>query len=289
MVYFLRFSLSFGCKQFMIILFVLMYHRHNMPARCKHNAAHCIIDARDTPINGSQQYLSEHVSGLLDGFAARCMQLPWPCTTTRTKCVLQPYSNTKQVPYYTLAQGSCGRADSAPLAYMVSKRTRALVLLTIQNAGISLLTRHSRKGRHEDLYLPSVAVLSAEVRLHMLVVRFMHGLTRRSSFVAHLFLLERFTQIIKALVSLLLVARDYHSAASLKKESSSHVSWARALYAPLETVLTRWSDLAILLVPSILYAGQNNLLVSPVSCSVVALEASLTLEAGSVAMKVCRP
>lgn len=48
---------------------------------------------------------------------------------------------------------------------VVSKRTRALVLLTVQNASISLLTRHSRRGHHQDLYLPSVAVLSAEVSL----------------------------------------------------------------------------------------------------------------------------
>lgn len=52
-----------------------------------------------------------------------------------------------------------------PHTMVVSKRTRALVLLTVQNASISLLTRHSRKGHHQDLYLPSVAVLSAEVGL----------------------------------------------------------------------------------------------------------------------------
>lgn len=58
---------------------------------------------------------------------------------------------------------------------MVSKRTRALVLLTVQNAGISLLTRHSRRGHHQDLYLPSVAVLMAEVRLFVgSIVPFMH-------------------------------------------------------------------------------------------------------------------
>lgn len=57
---------------------------------------------------------------------------------------------------------------------MVSKRTRALVLLTLQNAGISLLTRYSRRGHHQDLYLPSVAVFSAEVRLVTSHLRIMH-------------------------------------------------------------------------------------------------------------------
>lgn len=46
---------------------------------------------------------------------------------------------------------------------MWTKRTRALVLLTLQNASISLLTRQSRLGDAADLYLPSVAVLCTEV------------------------------------------------------------------------------------------------------------------------------
>ncbi|KAK9899019.1 nucleotide-sugar transporter [Cystobasidium minutum MCA 4210] len=112
---------------------------------------------------------------------------------------------------------------------MVSKRTRALVLLTVQNAGISLLTRHSRRGHHQDLYLPSVAVLMAEV--------------------------------VKALVSLLFLASDYHRSAKSKKEDPRHVTWSEAIFVPLKTAIsTRWADLAVLLVPSILYAGQNNLL-----------------------------
>jgi len=68
---------------------------------------------------------------------------------------------------------------------------------------------------------------------------------------------------VKAAVSLLLLAREYHKAARSKKEDASHTSWSEAVFTPLMTaVSTRWSDLAVLLIPSILYAGQNNLLVS---------------------------
>lgn len=48
----------------------------------------------------------------------------------------------------------------------LSKRSRALILLTVQNASIALLTRASRVGSADDLYLPSVAVLGAEVGEH---------------------------------------------------------------------------------------------------------------------------
>ena len=49
----------------------------------------------------------------------------------------------------------------------LSKRSRALILLTVQNASIALLTRASRVGSPDDLYLPSVAVLGAEVGEHL--------------------------------------------------------------------------------------------------------------------------
>lgn len=154
---------------------------------------------------------------------------------------------------------------------MVSKRTRALVLLTVQNAGISLLTRHSRRGHHQDLYLPSVAVFSAEVRLagsdwftvmhadDPLVDHLFYRNTANLSIHPH----SLYEKIVKALVSLLLLARDRYRVARSKKEDDGHVNWSEAVLTPLKTAIsTRWSDLAVLLIPSILYAGQNNLLVS---------------------------
>ena len=47
----------------------------------------------------------------------------------------------------------------------LSKRSQALCTLTVQNASIALITRASRLGHPDDLYLPSVAVFGAEVRL----------------------------------------------------------------------------------------------------------------------------
>jgi hypothetical protein len=52
------------------------------------------------------------------------------------------------------------------MSLRTSKRARALVLLTVQNATIGLLTRASRLGDPKDLYLPSSAVLFAEVCRH---------------------------------------------------------------------------------------------------------------------------
>lgn len=69
-------------------------------------------------------------------------------------------------------------------------------------------------------------------------------------------------QVVKALVSLFLLAVDYRQLAQRKKDDARRISWSEAVFVPLKTaVSTRWPDLAVLLIPSILYAGQNNLLV----------------------------
>lgn len=66
----------------------------------------------------------------------------------------------------------------------------------------------------------------------------------------------------KALVSLAFLAKEHHETALRKKDNVAHVSWTASIMQPLKTaLLTRRIELAALLVPSILYAGQNNLLV----------------------------
>ena len=51
----------------------------------------------------------------------------------------------------------------AILEISLSRRTQSLITLTVQNASIALVTRASRLGHPDDLYLPSVAVFGAEV------------------------------------------------------------------------------------------------------------------------------
>lgn len=87
--------------------------------------------------------------------------------------------------------------------------------------------------------------------------------------------------MLKAVISLLLLALEYRRLAQRKKEDARHVGWSEAVFTPLKTALsTRWPDLAVLLIPSILYAGQNNLLVSgpriAVSKAALKLTRSLT-------------
>lgn len=72
---------------------------------------------------------------------------------------------------------------------LLSRRVRALLLLTCQNATIALLTRQSRLGNTEELYLPSSAVLLAEVS----VCTFVHERMADqlfSGWLAHIFLTD---------------------------------------------------------------------------------------------------
>jgi len=112
----------------------------------------------------------------------------------------------------------------------LSGRLRALVLLTVHNAGITLLTSKSRIGHHEELYLPSTAVLAAE--------------------------------IIKAMISWIILSREYRTNRRKKQDDSpSGQQLVPSLYAPVvEATTTRRVELYKLLVPSVFYAGQNNLL-----------------------------
>lgn len=115
----------------------------------------------------------------------------------------------------------------------VSKRTIALVLLCVQNASVSLLTRLSRTSTRPHgtpLYEPAVAVFTAEC--------------------------------IKAAVSLSMLARQRQAAARTKGEGKRGKGLgAHAVGALRDLVAHQKAEMVKLAVPAALYALQNTLLV----------------------------
>lgn len=109
----------------------------------------------------------------------------------------------------------------------VSRRTLALVLLCIQNASVSILTRLSRTARAPVLYNPAAAVFTAE--------------------------------IVKASLSLAVLAWQRHTIVQRKGKPSSLVVQAGAAISDLLRNQRRAQ--LHLAVPAALYALQNTLLV----------------------------
>lgn len=120
------------------------------------------------------------------------------------------------------------RQNSAPAA-AVSRRTLALVLLCVQNASVSILTRLSRTARAPVLYNPAAAVFTAE--------------------------------LVKAALSLAVLAAQRHrDVRATGGEPSSLVTQAGAAIADLMRNQRR--EQLHLAVPAALYALQNTLLAS---------------------------
>ncbi|BGP40993.1 hypothetical protein JCM10450v2_005002 [Rhodotorula kratochvilovae] len=115
--------------------------------------------------------------------------------------------------------------DSPSLPELVSKRTIALVLLCVQNASVSLLTRLSRTSSG-PLYEPAVAVFTAE--------------------------------LLKAAVSLCMLARQRQLAMSGKEGQAGYLWHARRAVGDLFG--TQKLEMLKLAIPAALYALQNTLL-----------------------------
>jgi len=112
----------------------------------------------------------------------------------------------------------------------ISKRTIALVLLCLQNASVSLLTRLSRTSSGPGpLYQPAVAVFTAE--------------------------------LVKAAVSLSMLARQRQRQAEGKGRRTGYLAHART--AVRDLAVNQKTEMLKLAVPAALYALQNTLLVRP--------------------------
>lgn len=120
---------------------------------------------------------------------------------------------------------------------MISAKYTSLLLLILQNASVSMLTRLSRtpststSSSHSILYNPSAAVFVAE--------------------------------IIKFIVSLSMLVRDERRSRAREKEGKNVVLLAKN--AVMDLITNQRREVFKLTIPAALYAAQNTLLVRPVS------------------------
>ncbi|BGP25457.1 UDP-galactose transporter [Rhodotorula toruloides] len=120
------------------------------------------------------------------------------------------------------------KQDSPGTAYspLIPRRTLALVLLCVQNASVSILTRQSRTTSSQSLYNPSVAVFTAE--------------------------------LIKAALSISMLAIERMNVAKAKEGRGGYLRHAGAAIQDLAR--NQRIEVVKLAVPAMLYALQNTLL-----------------------------
>lgn len=121
----------------------------------------------------------------------------------------------------------------AAASSLVSRRTVALALLVVQNASVSLLTRVSRTPTRGEIYIPAVAVFSAE--------------------------------LVKLSVSLTMLVREKRSVGRSKGKRDGVVKTTRI--ALWDLLFNQQQEIVKLAIPAALYALQNTLLVSSLFCS----------------------